>query len=72
MRAVTSRTGKHSIDISGLGSGETIQLGIGLPGNSAADYTIGAGTIGSGNIPEPAAGVLALLGLGFLARRRRK
>lgn len=59
------------IDISGLGVGDTIQLGLGLPGNSAADYSLGAGTLGAANIPEPSVALLSLLGvLGVIHRRR--
>ena len=65
-------TDNDSIDVSGLGAGETVQLGIGLPGDSAADYTTGTGTLGSTNVPEPSIGLLALSGLCFLARRRRR
>ncbi|MEP4077228.1 PEP-CTERM sorting domain-containing protein [Haloferula sp.] len=61
----------NPIDISGLGVGDTVQLSPGEDGNSASAYLIGGGTLGGSNIPEPTVGLLSLIGLGFLARRRR-
>lgn len=61
----------QSIDISGIGAGQTLQAIPGTEGNGPSEWLIGASTIGAANIPEPASGLLALLGLSFLARRKR-
>lgn len=59
------------IDLTGIGAGDTVQLTLGQNGNSAASYQVAASTLGATNVPEPTTGLLGLIGLGLLARRRR-
>jgi hypothetical protein len=61
------------VNVSGLTTGQSIQLKFGQPGNSAGDYEIRSSTIGvAQSVPEPAsAGLLALGGWMLVHRRRR-
>jgi len=46
-------TDNDSIDVSGIGVGETIQLSPGTPGNSDSDYFIGPSSLGVIEIDIP-------------------
>lgn len=59
------------VSVTGITSGQTIQLGQGLAGNSRSDYSLAASTIGFNQVPEPATAFLAALGLLAMTRRRR-
>ena len=59
------------VTVSGIASGQTIQLGQGKAGNSVSDYSLAASTIGFNQVPEPATALLAGLGLLAMTRRRR-
>lgn len=62
----------ESINIAGIGPGDTLQLLPSQTGDSAAEYTIGASTIGSAtNVPEPGSALLAVAGSVLLLRRWR-
>ena len=69
-------TDNDSIDVSGMGAGDSIQLFVGAPGNSASEHYVGSDTIGGINslaIPEPATAYLLTSGsLALLLRRRRR
>ena len=65
-------TDNDPIDLTGIDAGDnTVQLTVGENGNSAASYQFAAGTLGATNVPEPTTGLLGLIGVGLLARRRR-
>jgi hypothetical protein len=65
-------TDDQSIDISSLGAGQSVQLGIGLPGNGAADYLIGTSSLGASNVPEPSRIFLTMMGAMMVFLRRRR
>ena len=61
----------ESIDITGLGVDQTIQLSpSNLTGNQASDYSFGSANFGA--VPEPSTALLAALSLSGLLRRKRK
>ncbi|MAE61046.1 MAG: hypothetical protein CMJ49_06785 [Planctomycetaceae bacterium] len=60
------------VDVSGLGPGETIQLGLGMPGDQASDYFIGPSSLGvAQSVPAPGAGIAGVGLMGFMGVRRR-
>ncbi|MEM9480571.1 MAG: hypothetical protein AAGA58_13030 [Verrucomicrobiota bacterium] len=64
-------TDNQSIDISGLGAGQTLQANLGTTGNGPSEWFLADSTLGSANIPEPTAALMGLLGFALIFRRRK-
>jgi hypothetical protein len=62
------------VSVAGSGAGQTMQLGFGQTGNSAAHYSFKPATLGvAQSVPEPSVLVLGVLGgVGLLTRRQRR